>query len=361
MNINIRRFLLLLLLMNALAFLATWVAGYAENAGAAARVLGAGQEGASVARFSADPGSPDHRDITVRLDAPGFALRHLVHTQGDAGISTTKLKSPLTEYRDYMRDGSKYTFLKAYLDKLPSEVHEFTFFLNKDGLADPTFLIEIVDSRLVAVIGGGLGKNSAAGAQADNSAAGAQATHDFPGVPGGWWRNPFADIALDDWFYDDVLFTCALGLFHGTDDSLFSPGAPMTRAMLVSVMHRYSGDTKYAEPVAWAVANGIARGVGAEEKLYAPKAPITRQEFATFIFRLAQYMGVKLEPPLRHLYLTDEDLVEDYALDAVRALNGAGIMLGDGKGNIEPLGYTTRAQSAAILRRFINYSAAAGA
>ena len=370
-GMSIRRLLLATPFACAAVFLlAIITAGAAETAGSAASVHVAGLVSAGIARFDADPGSPDNHDITVQLDAPGFALRHLVHTQGDPGATTTKLTVPLAENRDYIRDGDLYTFRKTYLEKLPSEVHEFTFILNGDGNHDPAFQIEVVDSSLVAAMAMG----------------GELVASEYVGVPGGWWRNPFSDIALDDWFYDDVSFVCSYGLFNGVRDGAFGPDEPMTRAMLMSVLYRYAGspdtagmafadlmaDEYYVGPVEWAAASGIAHG--AQELLFEPDAPVTRQELVAFLHRFAAHIGVDFGPAARgaqssqssqytqssggYPQFADGDLIEGYAMDAIQALCGAGILLGSGGGRIDPLGLASRAEVAAVMHRFISCVAA---
>ena len=57
----------------------------------------------------------------------------------------------------------------------------------------------------------------------------------------GSWQNPFADVHEGDWYYHNIEFTNLNGLFSGTGDTTFSPGTPMTRGMLVTVLDRMAG------------------------------------------------------------------------------------------------------------------------
>jgi hypothetical protein len=52
---------------------------------------------------------------------------------------------------------------------------------------------------------------------------------------------PFVDVAEADWFYGDVEYAYAQGLFNGTSENTFSPALPMTRAMFVTVVYRLAG------------------------------------------------------------------------------------------------------------------------
>lgn len=55
------------------------------------------------------------------------------------------------------------------------------------------------------------------------------------------WNDPFRDVRVSDWFYSGVKFAYQHGLFQGTAADMFSPDAPMTRAMLVTVLWRMDG------------------------------------------------------------------------------------------------------------------------
>ena len=52
---------------------------------------------------------------------------------------------------------------------------------------------------------------------------------------------PFTDIASERWSYDAVSFVYAKGLFNGTEETVFSPEATMTRGMFVTVLGRFAG------------------------------------------------------------------------------------------------------------------------
>lgn len=87
----------------------------------------------------------------------------------------------------------------------------------------------------------------------------------------------FSDVPDNYWGKDAIAFVTARELFNGISDDQFAPAAPMTRAMLVTVLHRLE-DTPaakvdaafpdvdaaawYADAVAWASGNGIVTGTG---------------------------------------------------------------------------------------------------
>jgi hypothetical protein len=55
-------------------------------------------------------------------------------------------------------------------------------------------------------------------------------------------------VFADAWYYCSVRFVSENGLMNGTGGGLFSPGARMTRAMFVTILHRMSGDTAAIPP-----------------------------------------------------------------------------------------------------------------
>lgn len=161
------------------------------------------------------------------------------------------------------------------------------------------------------------------------------------------WSNPFADVAGDAWYYDAVKFTMEKGLFAGTSETTFSPNAPMTRAMLMTVLARLDGqetvggDTWYAKGMAWAVAQGVSDGTN-------PDNSITREQLAAMLYRYA-----KAGKPSGDLSaFTDAGDVSVWALDAVIWATEQGVITGKGGGVLDPKSEATRAEVATILMRY---------
>lgn len=85
----------------------------------------------------------------------------------------------------------------------------------------------------------------------------------------------FSDVPNGAWYADAVDYVYEHGIMNGTSATTFSPNTPMTRAMLVTVLHRAAGSPSaatgtafsdvpsgayYMGAVAWASANGIVTG-----------------------------------------------------------------------------------------------------
>jgi hypothetical protein len=50
------------------------------------------------------------------------------------------------------------------------------------------------------------------------------------------WDNPFGDLNEDDRFYADVIYARENEIMNGVSAARFDPGAPMSRAMLVTAL-----------------------------------------------------------------------------------------------------------------------------
>ena len=118
-------------------------------------------------------------------------------------------------------------------------------------------------------------------------------------------RAPFADVSGSDWFYNDVRYVYEKGIMDGTGADRFSPNAPLTRAMIVTILYRMAGSPSvsgssdftdvaagkwFAKAVAWAAANGIVNGYGSG--LFGPNDPVTREQLAAILYRYAVYGGM---------------------------------------------------------------------
>jgi hypothetical protein len=160
------------------------------------------------------------------------------------------------------------------------------------------------------------------------------------------WVNPFTDVYDSDWFYSAVAFASRNGLFTGTGADTFSPGSPMTRAMLWTVLGRLDGQTLsgsgvYEAARGWAMSKGITDGTS-------PGGNITREQLVTILWRYAgsPKAGGGLDK------FSDAGSVSGYAAEAMAWAVENGIIEGAG-GALMPRDNATRAQVAAILQRYL--------
>lgn len=177
---------------------------------------------------------------------------------------------------------------------------------------------------------------------------------------------PFADVSGSDWFYNDVRYVYEKGIMDGTGIDRFSPNAPLTRAMIVTILYRMAGSPSvsgssdftdvaaskwFAKAVAWAAANGIVNGYGSG--LFGPNDPVTREQLAAILYRYAVYGGmtaVTLEENLGSF--ADTAQLSAYAIQAMNWAVGQGLINGSGS-NLVPKAQATRAQVAAIIHRYL--------
>ena len=157
----------------------------------------------------------------------------------------------------------------------------------------------------------------------------------------------FTDVPAANWASDAVAFASSRELFNGTGADTFSPNAPMTRQMLMTVLARLDGtDTSgnaYAKGMEWAIRNGVSNGSD-------PEGKITREQLATMLWRYAGSPSVSG----RMTGFVDADQIGGYAEDAMLWATKAGIIGGKGNGQLDPKGYATRAEVAAMLMRYCN-------
>lgn len=177
---------------------------------------------------------------------------------------------------------------------------------------------------------------------------------------------PFADVPSGSWYYDDVAYVYDAGLMTGLTATTFGPNLSTTRGMIVTILWRMENEpaakhgcpfadvrrgSYYEQAIAWASENGIVTGFDAST--FAPDRAITREQLAAILFRFAAYRGMDAVTLRENLSsFQDQAAISAYAVSALNWAVGEGLMQGTGD-KLEPTGSATRAQVAAMLRRFI--------
>lgn len=175
----------------------------------------------------------------------------------------------------------------------------------------------------------------------------------------------FTDVKQSDWFYEDVVYVKNKNLMNGTGEKTFSPVSPTTRGMLVTVLWRMEGspvaetevqfadvapDAFYRSAVAWATEKGVAGGYSSAS--FGPEDAITREQMAAVFYRYAAYKKYDVSGRAELEGFADAVQISDYAVEAMQWANAGGIITGTSAVTLEPKGKASRAQTAAILRRF---------
>lgn len=175
---------------------------------------------------------------------------------------------------------------------------------------------------------------------------------------------PFTDVQTQHWFYAAVQFVYEKNMMSGMTETTFAPDVATTRGMIVTILYRLEGspaaktadftdvpaDRYYAKAIAWASEKGIVSGY--PDGTFAPEQEITREQMASILYRYAQYKGYDTTARAVLSGYADVSAVSDYALEAMRWANGAGIISGVTDTSLVPKGSATRAQIASILMRF---------
>jgi len=189
------------------------------------------------------------------------------------------------------------------------------------------------------------------------------------GVPLGFFATSelsLTDVPESAWYYDSIAFAYRHKLFMGTGIDTFSPDMPMTRGMLVTVLHRAAGlpnpatggaftdvlsGEYFSDAADWAKEVGIANGTGGG--LFSPNDNITREQLVTIIAQFARHMGIDTSASGAENTFADSADISNWAADAVAWAQSVGIVSGKPGNVFDPKGQATRAEVAAVLMRFI--------
>lgn len=176
----------------------------------------------------------------------------------------------------------------------------------------------------------------------------------------------FTDIA-NHWAKDNILFAVSRGLLSGTSETTFSPDDAMTKGMFIAALGRLAGvdpagyqtgtftdvkaDADYAPYVNWAVSKGIVDGT--RDTTFGPDSSITREQMAVIMKNYAAKLGYAVPKTLEAATFADNENISSWAKKAVKSMQQAGVLAGKTNNRFDPKGTATRAEVAAVLRRFV--------
>ena len=185
-------------------------------------------------------------------------------------------------------------------------------------------------------------------------------SHRFTDVPG-----------PSRWEHKGIDYCVARGLMAGVGAETFSPNTTSTRAQIVQILYKLSGDTtdysKYYTPftdvkrgdwfynaVAWAYDHDIVKGTG--EHTFSPEMPIQREQMALILYGYAaKYAPSCLGGAAPIGSFPDAGSVSNWAYAAMSWAVGNGLISGsesNGVSYLMPKSSATRAQVSAIMMRF---------
>ncbi|MGI5874622.1 MAG: S-layer homology domain-containing protein [Bacillota bacterium] len=175
----------------------------------------------------------------------------------------------------------------------------------------------------------------------------------------------FSDVKATDWHYPYVSYAADKGLMNGVGGNRFDPNGTTTRAMIVTIIYRLEGEPAasgsgfsdvapgkwYSNAVIWAKANNIVNGV--DSKHFAPNNAITREQMAAILYRYAGFKSYDTAAEGDLSAFSDKNKIRSYAVTALSWANGAGLISGYNDQTVKPQNNATRAEAAAIFKRFM--------
>ncbi len=171
----------------------------------------------------------------------------------------------------------------------------------------------------------------------------------------------FRDVSEDDYFFDAVNWAAENGITGGVSANRFGPTQDCSRGQTMTFLWRAMGEPEpasrasdltdvmtgsyYYDAVLWAMEAGITTGAGANR--FAPDATVTRGQFVTFLYRLANASSSGEHP------FTDVP-AGSYYEKAIAWAYAEGITKGTGATTFSPDAPCTRAQIITFLYRYFN-------
>lgn len=176
---------------------------------------------------------------------------------------------------------------------------------------------------------------------------------------------PFTDVPDSHWAYSDVAWAYTNGLLSGVSETTFAPEQTMTRAMLVTVLWRAAGSPTvdyamnfsdvpegewYSEAVRWTASEKLVNGFS--DGSFRLDETVTREQLAAILYRSEQRSGGGFTGDWAfRLDYSDAGSVSDWAYESMCWCTMKGIVTGS-DGALQPQSGATRAQAAAMLRRY---------
>jgi exopolysaccharide biosynthesis protein len=179
----------------------------------------------------------------------------------------------------------------------------------------------------------------------------------------------FSDMA-GHWAKEFVRGLYDKGIVTGSSATTYDPNAQISRADFTLMLHRAAGqpapagpssftdilpEDYYANAIAWAEENGIAKGDGSG--LFNPKGTLTREQAFTLAYRAFGVLKITAADGTTDNLkdFKDKSNLSEYAVTPTATLVSMGIVSGASK-KLTPAGAITRAEMAKILFMLTGYN-----
>lgn len=169
----------------------------------------------------------------------------------------------------------------------------------------------------------------------------------------------FGDLAGYEWASEQIQELYEKGVIDDKNIYAFAPGENITRVDFVTFLARALGLTGGSEAfpdcdvpeVLAAKEAGVVKGD--TDGNFRPTDPITRQDVFTIAARSVRVSDLSDTSETEEMF-ADWNQVSEYARGSIAAMVKAGVVQGNGDGTMNPMGFTTRAETAVFLHRLQN-------
>lgn len=178
----------------------------------------------------------------------------------------------------------------------------------------------------------------------------------------------FPDVPQNAWYAAAVNELAEQGVIGGREDGGFHPTDTITRAELLCLLLKLSGQETeaesyllnnykdlnqsgwYAPAVTWALQEKLVGGTGTN--VFSPDAPVSREQLSLILYRFHRHvMGYRFEQGDDGLF-TDTASISSWAKKAALACANGGLLSGYEDGSFRPKHRATRAEVAQILYNY---------
>ncbi len=249
------------------------------------------QDGTCANCGEADPNAPDNT-VVVEITSDVDVTNGVITVTWDPAKLTLTTASIHADYSSILEGEGTFTFGYVSLRRIPT------------GESAATLTFEAVDSADAVVTTEHKQRNN------ENAACTGHEWSDWTENAlaqmereclhcGKKQVNPFADVPVDSFYIDSVLWAVENGITNGTSCITFSPKQPCVRAQAVTFLWRAAGSPEpvstvnpfqdvteedfYYKAVLWALENGITNGVDATR--FGPLLECNRAQIVTFLWR----------------------------------------------------------------------------
>lgn len=173
----------------------------------------------------------------------------------------------------------------------------------------------------------------------------------------------YSDVSANAWYAPAVDEVSHRDIMRGTSELTFSPNAPMDRGMLATTLNRLAGEphstaglffqdveagTWYIDSVIWCAEHGYM--VGTDSTHFSPGLPLTREQLATVLWR---YAGKPPASASVTASFADNAAISSWARGGVSWCVYAGLLNGKPNQLLDPKGTVTRAEMAQVLMNYL--------